>query len=158
MNGFDVLFVLTIIWGAWMGWHKGFVRVLFGFIGFALGLYVAYRFYEQAGYLIAPHIGTSPTMGSILAFAGIWIGVPILLWVLGSLLTSLLKLVQLGTVNRLAGCLLSVGKYTILLGILANVLALTHIATEEAQNSSIFFKPLKQTTDVLFQLAQQQWR
>ncbi len=158
MNGYDILFILALIWGAWMGWHKGFVQVLFGFIGLAVGLYLAQMFYERAGYLIAPRLGTSPTISSILAFVGIWLGVPILLWVASSLITGLFKLVKLGSVNRMAGCLLSVAKYAILLGVLANVLAITRIATPEAQQRSLLFTPLKQTTQWLFQLAQSQWR
>lgn len=158
MNGYDILFLLVLIYGAWMGWHKGFVQVLFGFIGFVLGLYLAQMFYERVSYLIAPQLGTSPAMSSIVAFTAIWMGVPILLWVLGAMLTELLKIVHLGTANRLAGCVLSVAKYVVLLGVLTNVLALTRIATPEAQQRSLLFAPLKQTTQILFHLAQQQWR
>ena len=158
MNGFDILFFLVLIAAAWKGWHSGVIQQALGLIGVFLGLYVARMLYAQVGYQLAPHIGTSPGIASILAFILIWIGVPILLWVLGSLLTQFLDWTGLGGINKGAGLVLSLIKYALILGALCNVLAITHLITPEAQQHSILFEPLRQTTAIAFDLATSQWR
>ena len=158
MNGFDILFLIVLALGAWKGWSNGLLKEVLGLICVFVGLYLAYLLYEQVGYELAPHIGTSPSIASIIAFALIWIGVPIVLGVLGSLLTKVLEWAGLDGVNNLGGALLSVVKYAILLGAVCNVLSITRLVKEDSQHNSLLFEPLKQTTSIAFNLAKSQWR
>lgn len=158
MNGFDILFILVLIAAAWKGWHSGVIQQALGLIGVFVGLYAARLLYAEVGYRLAPHIGTSPSVASIIAFALIWMGVPILLWVLGSLLTQFLNWTGLGGINRGAGLVISIVKYGLVLGALCNVLSITHLVSEDAQQRSILFEPLRKTTAIAFDLAITQWR
>lgn len=158
MNGFDIFFIVVLIAGAWKGWSNGLLKEVLGLVGVFVGLYVAYLLYEQVGYQLAPHIGCSPTIANVIAFALIWIGVPILLGILATLLTKLLEWAGLDSVNSLGGAIVSIIKYAILLGALCNVLSITHLVKEESQQNSILFEPLKQTTSIAFELAKSQWK
>lgn len=158
MNGFDILFILVLIAGAWKGWSNGLLKEVLGLVGVFVGLYVAHLLYEQVGYQLAPHIGTSPSVASILAFALIWMGVPILLGLLGTLLTKVLEWAGIDSVNSLGGALVSLIKYAIILGAFCNVLSITHLVTEESQQRSTLFIPLKKTTSIAFELAKSQWK
>ena len=150
MNGFDILFILVLAVGAWKGWSNGLLKEVLGLIGVFVGLYVAHLLYEQVGYQLAPHIGTSPSVASIIAFVLIWMGVPILLGVLGTLLTKVLEWAGLGSINNLGGGLI--------LGAFCNVLSITHLVSEETQQQSTLFEPLKRTTAIAFELAKSQWK
>ena len=158
MNGFDILFILVLAVGAWKGWTNGLLKEVLGLIGVFVGLYVAHLLYEQVGYQLAPHIGTSPSVASIIAFALIWMGVPILLGAVGSLLTKLLEWAGLESVNSLGGSLVSLVKFWLILGAFCNVLSITHLVTEETQQRSTLFEPLKRTTAIAFELAKSQWK
>lgn len=158
MNGFDVVFLLVLLMGAWKGWSNGLLKEVLGLIGVFVGLYVARLLYEQVGYYLAPHLGTSPSVANIIAFALLWMGVPILLSILGSLLTKFLELVGLDGINRIGGAVVSLVKYVLLLGILCNVLAITHLVKDEMQETSVLFSPLQQTTSLAFDLAKSQWQ
>lgn len=158
MNGFDIVFLLVLLMSAWKGWTNGLLKEILGLIGVFAGLYVAHLLYEQVGFQFAPHIGAEPLVANILAFMLLWMGVPILLGFLGSLLTKFLRLVGLNAINSLGGTIVSLVKYTLLLGILCNVLAITHLVSDEAQATSSLFHPLKQTTSIAFDLARQQWQ
>lgn len=158
MNGFDIVFLLVLLMGAWKGWSNGLLKEVLGLIGVFVGLYVARLLYEQVGEHLAPHLGTAPAVANIIAFALLWMGVPILLSILGSLLTRFLKLVGLNGIYRIGGTLVSLVKYVLLLGVLCNVLSITHLVTEEMQQTSRFFHPLKQTTSLAFDLAKSQWQ
>ena len=158
MNGFDILFILVLLAGAWKGWSNGLLKEVLGLIGVFVGLYVARLLYEQVGYQLAPHIGTSPSIASVIAFVLIWMGVPIVLGVLGSLLTKVLEWAGLGSVNNLGGSIISLVKFWLILGAFCNVLAITHLVSEETQQQSSLFEPLKRTTAIAFELAQNQWK
>lgn len=158
MNGFDILFILVLAVGAWKGWSNGLLKEVLGLIGVFVGLYVAHLLYEQVGYQLAPHIGTSPSVASIIAFVLIWMGVPILLGVLGTLLTKVLEWAGLGSINNLGGVLVSLVKYGLILGAFCNVLSITHLVSEETQQQSTLFEPLKRTTAIVFELAKSQWK
>ncbi len=158
MNGFDVVFLLVLLMGAWKGWSNGLLKEVLGLVGIFVGLYVARLLYEQVGEHLAPHLGTSPSVANIIAFALLWMGVPILLSILGSLLTKFLELVGLNGINRIGGAVVSLVKYVLLLGILCNVLAITHLVKDEMQETSVLFSPLQQTTSLAFDLAKSQWQ
>ena len=157
MNGFDILFILVLIAAAWKGWHSGVIQQALGLVGVFLGLYAARVLYAQVGYQLAPHIGTSPSIASIIAFILIWMGVPILLWALGSLLTQFHNWTGLGGINKGAGLIISLVKYALILGALCNVLAITNLVNEEARKNSVLFEPLRMTTSLAFDLAISQW-
>lgn len=158
MNGFDIVFLLVLLMGAWKGWSNGLLKEVLGLIGVFVGLYVARLLYEQVGEHLAPHLGTAPAVANIIAFALLWMGVPILLSILGSLLTKFLELVGLNSINRLGGTVVSLVKYVLLLGVLCNVLSITHLVQEETKQSSVLFEPLQQTTSIAFDLAKSQWQ
>lgn len=158
MNGFDILFILVLAVGAWKGWANGLLKEILGLIGVFAGLYVAHLLYEQVGYQLAPHIGTSPSVASIIAFVLIWMGVPILLGIAGSLLTKVLEWAGLDSVNSLGGSLISLVKYWLILGAFCNILSITHLVKEETQQNSALFEPLKQSTAIAFELAKSQWK
>lgn len=157
MSGFDIFFLIVLALGAWRGWSNGLLKEVLGLVGVFVGFYVAYLLYEQVGSQLAPHLGTSPTVASIIAFALIWLGVPIILGLIGSLLTKLMDWIGLGSINSVGGVLVSLIKFWLLLGALANVLSITHLVNEETQQRSILFEPLKQTTSIAFELAKSQW-
>ena len=158
MNGFDILFLIVLALGAWRGWSNGLLKEVLGLIGVFVGFYVAYLLYEQVGCQLAPRLGTSPSVASIIAFALIWMGVPLLLGLVGSLLTKLLEWVGLEGFNNLGGVLISLIKFWLILGAFANVLSITHLVNEETQQQSILFEPLKQSTSIAFGLAKSQWK
>ncbi len=158
MNGFDIIFLIVLVLGAWKGWSNGLLKEVLGLVGVFVGLYVAYHLYEQVGYELAPHIGTPPSIASIIAFILIWMGVPIILGLLGSLLTKLLEWAGLDGINGMGGAFIGLIKYALILGICCNVLAITHLVKEESQQNSLLFEPLRKTTSIAFDLAKSQWR
>lgn len=157
MNGLDIVFLLVLVAGAWKGWSNGLLKEVLGLVGVFVGLYLAHLLYEQVGYHLAPRLGTSPGIANILAFVLIWMGVPILLGLIGSFLTKVLEWAGLDSINNLGGALISLLKYGLLLGAFCNVLSITHLVGEEAQERSILFHPLRQSTSIAFELAKAQW-
>lgn len=157
MCALDILFYLVFLVGFWKGYSNGLLKEVLGLIGVFIGIYVAHLFYEQVGSQLAPTIGTSVGIANILAFALIWLGFPILLGFLSSLLTKVMEKMGMEEINSLGGVVVSLSKYAIILGLLCNVISITNILDEKTRHESLVFDPLQQATSKAFNLAKEQW-
>ena len=99
----EIIALAILLYGAIMGLKNGFLKELASMTGFFIGLFLAWKYYEQIG-------------GGIVAFLAIWIVTPITLGVLAALATKLLDWTMVGGLaNRLLGCLFGILKWGALL-------------------------------------------
>ena len=104
MQTIDWILVVLLLLGAIRGWRTGLIKQVVSLGGLIAGLLIAKLCYAMVGDAIAPHIDNHTTLAHVLAFILIWIAVPVILGVLGEILTTVLdKLFVLGTVNSILG-------------------------------------------------------
>ncbi len=109
MNGlgiFDIAAVVVILVLMLYGMINGFVRLAMGFIGLALGWFLAVRYCEVLALRLGatPDDVTKPPGGMrLLAFALIFLGVVILCGLLAWMITRALGAVKLRWIDRLIG-------------------------------------------------------
>ena len=102
---FRIIFAALLVYGAITGWKHGLVKEACSSFGVLIGIILAYRYYDVIGY-------------GIWGFALICLAVPIVLGILASMVSYFLNhLFVIGFVHRLAGALLGMVKYAILLGV-----------------------------------------
>ena len=99
----EIVIIALLLYGAIRGIINGFLKELASMTGFFIGLFLAWKYYEQTG-------------GGVLAFLGIWIVTPITLGILASLVTKFLDWTLVGGLaNRLLGCIFGVVKWAALI-------------------------------------------
>ena len=103
MTTLDWIIVIVLGVGAVMGFMKGFFKLLASTVGLIAGLLVARVLFGVVGERLSVEIGTSATFGQILAFALIWLVVPVGIAIIASVLTHVADAVSLGFVNRWLG-------------------------------------------------------
>ena len=103
---FDIAVLVVVLILLLYGMIKGFFRLALGFIGLALGWFLAMRYCE----LLALRLGATPDDGTrppggmrLLAFALIFIGVVIVCGLLAWMITKALGAVKLRWMDRLIG-------------------------------------------------------
>lgn len=117
--------LLLLLYGAIMGLKNGFLKELASMAGFFIGLFIAWKYYEQIG-------------GGILAFLALWIATPIALGTAASLLTKLLDWTLVGGVlNRLLGCVLGFGKWAVVIVCLTVVTGKTEYLDKYVDHRSL---------------------
>ena len=103
LNTTEIVALAILLYGAVMGLKNGFLKELASMTGFFIGLYLAWKYYDQIG-------------GGAIAFIGIWIVTPIALGILVSLATKLLGWTLVGgLMNRVLGCIFGVTKWAVLI-------------------------------------------
>ena len=138
------LFILIIIgWSLFKGWRAGFLREVLSTAGLLVGLLGASLAYSVFGETLAVTTGSKVNMvTNIVAFFLLWIIIPLMLGFAATLLTKVLRKLQLGTINSAAGAGLSLLKYTILLSCLLTAMHSLGILNEERVEKSVLYRPV----------------
>jgi membrane protein required for colicin V production len=146
MSTLDIAIILLICWSVYHGWKQGLLKEIISMVGFFIGLFVAFQLYTTFGDALAPHIssnsGVGGFFGKVIAFIAIWIIVPILLGIVGNILTKSLKGLHLGFPNSVGGMLVSLFKYLILMSFVLCAMGFVGIVSPEKKQSSHFYKPV----------------
>lgn len=138
------LFIFIIIgWSLFNGWRAGFLREVLSTAGLLVGLLGASLAYSVFGETLAVATGSKVSMvTNIVAFFLLWIIIPLMLGFAATLLTKVLRKLQLGTINSAAGAGLSLLKYTILLSCLLTAMHSLGILNEERVEKSVLYRPV----------------
>lgn len=148
MEIIDWIIMGAFVVGAILGFSKGALRQIATLIGLVAGLLLARTLYAAVGERVAIELGTTATMAQIIAFFLIWLLVPIaLLWV-ASVLSRVLDIVHLGFVNRLAGAVVGMVKYAILVSMALHFIEFVDTKDElihkTVKETSLLYYPMQE--------------
>ncbi len=147
MNILDIILLVCFVPALIMGLKKGFIAQAVAIVSIILGVWLSSRFANMFSQWIGQYIHGSGQVLRIVAFALIFVGVIVGLFLLGKVLEGTIKLVMLGWLNRLLGVIFAFLKTGLIIGLLIIVFCsinnVFHLVSEQYLNSSIFFPPLK---------------
>lgn len=138
----DLFMATLIIWALISGWRNGFLRELLSTAGYLVGLLVAALAYKWLGSYLAVEGSQANMFTSIVAFLILWIATPIALGLVANLLTGAVKALQLGWLNSLLGSVVSLIKFSILIGCILSVLSALGLLHADRTRGSVLYAPL----------------
>lgn len=153
LNYIDIAVVCLLFYGLIRGAFRGFFVEIASLLALVLGVFGALHFSSFTANLLSSYLQWEylPLLAFALTFIGIIIGVT---WV-GKLLTKLAKVVLLGFVNRLLGAVFGLGKWLVICGVVIWILgqanSFVSFLPEELTETSLFYKPLQQLGNYLFE-------
>jgi len=103
MNLVDLLVWSVLLAFAIKGFMKGLVREVCSLLGLVLGGWAAFRYYPSLSQSLRPLIQLPQQAASVLSFILILLLTGLLFYLLGHLVTVVLKMALLGGVNRVGG-------------------------------------------------------
>ena len=115
MNLFDIIILAVLILFALKGLVRGLVNETFSLSGLILGGWLAYRFYPALSVPIRTTLHLPAHVSAFLAFILLLLVTGIVAHIAGNILTAALKLVMLGSINRLGGILIGAAEGALLL-------------------------------------------
>lgn len=99
----DILIWAFLIGFVVKGFMKGLVREACSLLGLVTGGWAAFRYYSYIAEAIRPFIHLPRTVALVLSFIFILLVLGLLFYLLGHLLTAILKIMLLGGLNRVGG-------------------------------------------------------
>ncbi|MGA7828763.1 MAG: CvpA family protein [Geobacteraceae bacterium] len=118
MNLVDILIWVVLLIFAVKGFMKGFVREVCSLLGLIVGGWAALTYFRPFAGVLQSHSHISHTITLFLSFGLIFLALGLFFFLLGYLITMLLKVVFLGSVNRVGGVFLGILQGSLLLCIL----------------------------------------
>ena len=153
MNVIDIFIVLLLLFAIWRGFKKGLIVELFTLLAVFAGLYAAVHFSDFISVKLKEDAGWEWEYVPIVAYAICFLAVGAMVYFGGKMLEKVIKVVQLGLVNRMAGALFSTITMILLLG---GVILMSDsydqrsdILSEETKEGSLLYYPVLNTSKVL---------
>ena len=154
MSTVDIILAALLLFGLIRGFIKGLFVEISSLVALALGLYGAIHFsYFLAGFL-KDRLSSPENYIQIMAFAGTFVLIVIMISMAGKLLTKLADAAALGIVNKVFGAAFGLLKIGLILSVVLIVFeklnrTLPFVSKETVENS-ILYKPVKQFAPALF--------
>src|SRR5512133_19596 len=121
MNLFDIIILAVLIFFALKGLVRGLVNEAASLSGLILGGWLSYRFYPVLSVPIRTALHIPAHVSSFLAFMLLLLVTGIIAHIAGNVITAALKLVMLGSLNRLGGILIGATEGALLLCLLFSI-------------------------------------
>ena len=121
MNPVDIGIAVVIAFCVIRGFFRGFIKEIFSLIGALAGFYIACIYYPDAAKLLIKWAPSLP-YENIISFVLIFIGILILISLLGVGIKYLLNIVFLGWVDRVCGILFGAAKGVLIVSMVLLVL------------------------------------
>jgi len=156
-NTFDAIVLSITVILAIKGFFNGIIKEISGLVGIVLGIYLGSVYYSQAGNYINSHIFNIPNESAInvVGFVSIFILSWIVVVVLGLIVSKIIKIAQLGILDRIGGLIFSAGKFFIVVAVIVTMLSkieAMHNQMQKWSKNSITYPYLIKTGDFLMNI------
>jgi len=121
MNWLDIIIVVGLIINVVISLKRGLVRELFSVMGIILGVVISSRFYQELNWFSG--LIKNPGIVKVLSFILIFLGVAIIVNLIGLVLNKIFKWSALGMLDHLGGFIFGFIKGIMITGIVLFLLA-----------------------------------
>lgn len=121
MNIFDVIVLITLLYGLIMGFIKGFIIEVAGIIALILGVTGSFKFARILEVSLNSYVDWSPKTIQIASFIILFIIIIYAISLLAKMITKTLKIIALGMINRIFGGIFGLLKWCVILSSLVLV-------------------------------------
>jgi membrane protein required for colicin V production len=140
LNWIDLIMAIVLIGFAIRGFMKGVLRELFSLVGLFLGVWVALLEFMPAGEWLRTKLPLAEPLPYHVAFLAIFLGVSIVVSLLGSILHKVAKVLLIGWLDAVVGLGFGLVKGVMILTVvlfLIGYLPLSEPVTSQLRNSAI---------------------
>jgi len=157
MDGFnyiDMVLGVLLLWGIINGFRRGFIVEVASLLALVLGVWGGIRWSHGVADFVRLQWGWEGAYIPQVSFAITFVGIVIVVWLVGKLLTQVLKMIALNIFNRIAGGAFGLMKFAILLGVLIQLWNTIdpkgHIWPREDRNNSLLYPYVESLSTTLF--------
>lgn len=116
MSIIDIILLLLLILGAYLGYQKGLLMELVNTGSLILGVIIGLKYWEKGAVLVQKQFENIPNFLHIIGFIIVFIAVLLLVRLIGKIVKLTLNKSFLGTLDNLLGALLGILKWVLCVG------------------------------------------
>ena len=150
----DIILGILLLLGLWKGFNNGLLIEVASIVALIAGIYGAIHFSYIAGDYLTEQMNWEERYINLTAFVITFIVIVIAVHFAGKLLTKVANIALLGLLNKIAGAAFGALKVAVILGAILvffnRVNSNLKFVSEEAQNESVLFNPIKEIGAIVF--------
>ena len=154
METLDIIILICFIPAIIRGLQKGFIEQAVALVSLILGAWLAFHFSSLVSGWLHPYLDVSESVLNVISFALIVTVVVLLLFLLGKMLTGVVKLVLLGWLDRLLGLAFAILKAGLIIGLAIILFDTLNVKFEfvkpEVLDASVLYNPIKDMSYAIF--------
>lgn len=154
MNFLDIIIAIPIVLLAISGYRKGLIKEVASLAALILGLYFAIYFSDVVAKYLIEYFDIGERYVFIVAFILTFIGVVVLVSLLGKALDKIASLAALGIINKLLGLFFGFLKGVILMSVLIMLFDMidskSNILKQETRDESILYDPVSKVAPLIW--------
>ncbi len=154
VSWFDILILIPLAFGAFMGFKKGFVIEATSVLALLFGIYGAIGFSNFTEKMLNEKTGSTSSAMPVLAFILTFLVIVVAIYFLGKLLEGVVKITMMGIFNRIAGLFFGVLKLALICSCLIVIInkydADSSFFDENVKTKSILYKPVAAFSPTVF--------
>lgn len=112
MNTLDFILLVPLVFGAYNGFKKGFILEVISIIAFILAIIGSFTLLQWGMDLLSENFNINSQLLPYISFVLIFIGIIFIVNLLGKVAKKLVELVLLGPVDKMAGAIVSLIKWS----------------------------------------------
>ncbi len=151
---FDIIFLVIFIWAAFRGFTKGFLIQAATLAALVLGIFGSITLSGFTSEFLMSKTNMEGEYLPVVSFALTFLAIVVLVHLVSRLMEKLVEAIALGFVNRLAGALFNLTKFSLIISGILVVLNTIHqkqpFLPEEEVNSSVMYRPLSGFAPTIF--------
>jgi len=143
MSYLDIILIIPLAWSIYKGFKRGLIIEIASLVGLVLGIYGALNFSDYTEVLLRENYDIDFEYMHLLSFAITFIGIVILVYILGKVLEKIINIIALGIFNKIAGMFFGFFKMSLILSMVLLIV--------EGINANVgFIKPEDKEASVLY--------
>jgi len=146
MNYIDIIIVVPIIWGGYIGYKKGLIIEVVSLVALGFGIWGGIHFSDLIGDLLQEKIQSKYV--SLTAFVITFAVIVMTIYFLGKMLEKLVNLVQMKFLNKLAGVFFGIGKVALVISVLVMIINSydknNNMIPKQTKDSSLLYHSVEQ--------------
>ena len=147
MNFLDIVIILPLLYGAWIGFRKGLIIEVCTLLAFVLGIWGGINFSEYVSDWIADNVDVDTEYLPIVAFTITFLAVGALVFFAGKAIEKLINLAALKPLNKLGGLGFGIVKFVFVLSVGLVILeaydSQSAFIPEKLKKNSLLYEPVK---------------
>jgi membrane protein required for colicin V production len=146
MSILDILLIIPLGYAAYKGFRKGFIVELFTLLALFVGIYAGIHLSDGVTRWMRDSLGWNSNLLPALSFTVLFLGLGAMVYFGGKAIEQVMKIAQMGTMNKLAGGVFSVLKMAFFLSLAILILESfdqdEELIPASEKKESLLFTPL----------------
>lgn len=147
MNFIDIVIVIPLLWAIYKGFRKGLVIEIASLAALILGIYGGIHFSDAVADFLQSKFNWNSDYMPLISFTITFLGIVILVHLVGKVVEKVVDLVALGIVNKIFGAAFGLIKVAFILSVIVIIFdsfdAKMHFIDQEKKDNSMLYKPLR---------------